>query len=148
MLTFWMENRTQGQPSRQRKKPQQTQKASSTKGLVTVTRNPHTQPLSPTPPGICLWARLELFKFCGAADSAVQVSLDLFHSVPDPEQSCLTDEPHKLISVIKADKIPFSSIQRSLFFQLFTPQPTLLCSRYLPACLQETANDFLFSLNL
>lgn len=144
-----MENRTQGQPSSQRKKPQQTQKASSTKGLVTVTRNPHTQPQpSPTPPGICLWARLELFKFCGAADSAVQVSLDLFHSVPDPEQSCLTGKLHKLISVIKADKIPFSSIQRSLFFQLFTPQPTLLCSRYLPACLQETANDFLFSLNL
>lgn len=74
--------------------------------------------------------------------------MDLFHIIPGPEQSCLMGELHKLISVIKADKIPSSSFQRSLFFQLFTCQPTLLCSHCLPACLQERANDFLFSLNL
>lgn len=76
--------------------------------------------------------RLELFKFCGAADSAVQVSLHLFHIIPDPEQSCLTGKLHKLISVIKADKIPFSSTQRSLFSScLFTSQPCCVLTAFL-----------------
>lgn len=118
-------------------------KTSFTKGLVTVTRNPHMQQQPfPTPAGICLWARLEHLKFCGAADSAVQVSLHLFHIIPDPEQSCMMGKLHKLISVIKADKIPFSSIQRSLFPVVYLPANLVVFC--LPACLQETVNDFIF----
>lgn len=49
-----------------------------------------------------------------------------------------TGELHKLISVVKADKIPFSSFQRSLFSSCLVGQPTLRCSHCLPACLQET----------
>lgn len=66
-------------------------------------------------------------------DSAVQVSLHLFHIIPGPEQSCLMGKLHNLISVIKADKIPFSSIQRSLFSScLLTSQPCCVLTAFLP----------------